>query len=274
MLAMSTDIRVILVKLADRLHNMRTLRFVASAEARRRKAFETMKIYAPIADRLGMSQLCLELETLAFRELHPTAFTEIASVQQRHNYSPELQTMLADMRELWAAAQQHQRQRQQSQQQRRRRRQQRQSQQGRRRRRRWRRRRRGRWSDRGRRAAATGVWSLPSGEPLLRELHVQMTSPYRIWRMCRDGGLRVDQLQLKDFFDVVADRAVGARVLPGARRAPLALPLVRRDARLHLDAQAQPLPVAAHHRHRTDAPAGRRRDPHAADAYARRDAAS
>ena len=53
-LAMSSDIRILLVKLSDRLHNMRTLRYVASASARRRKARETLFIYAPLADRLGM----------------------------------------------------------------------------------------------------------------------------------------------------------------------------------------------------------------------------
>ena len=52
-------------------------------------------------------------------------------------------------------------------------------------------------------SASVDAWSLVPGEPLLRELSIQMTSPYRIWRKCRDGGLRVDQLQLKDFFGVV-----------------------------------------------------------------------
>src|SRR6201993_2275755 len=72
-LAMSEDIRVLLVKLADRLHNMRTLRFVADPEKRRRTARETMEIYCPLAERMGMRALQDELEDLAFAELYPEA---------------------------------------------------------------------------------------------------------------------------------------------------------------------------------------------------------
>ena len=72
-IAMSEDIRVLLVKLADRLHNMRTLRFIADPAKRARIARETMDIYAPLAERIGMHALQVELEDLAFAELNPDA---------------------------------------------------------------------------------------------------------------------------------------------------------------------------------------------------------
>src|SRR5216684_87923 len=73
LLAMVDDVRVVLVKLADRLHNMRTLEFL-SPEKRQRIAQETMDIYAPIAHRLGMGKVRGELEDLSFRFLEPEAF--------------------------------------------------------------------------------------------------------------------------------------------------------------------------------------------------------
>jgi len=76
-LAMSEDIRVLLVKLADRLHNMRTLHFVKDAPKRRRIALETMDIYAPLAERIGMQEMKDELEDLAFAELNPDARSSI-----------------------------------------------------------------------------------------------------------------------------------------------------------------------------------------------------
>jgi RelA/SpoT family (p)ppGpp synthetase len=77
LLAMSGDIRVLLVKLADRLHNMRTLHFIPSAEKRRSIARETMDIYAPLAERIGMYEFMSELQDLAFRELEPEAWDSI-----------------------------------------------------------------------------------------------------------------------------------------------------------------------------------------------------
>ncbi len=70
-LAMSEDIRVLLVKLADRMHNMQTLHYVQSPEKRRRIARETMEIYAPLAERIGMQRFKDELLDLAFGELNP-----------------------------------------------------------------------------------------------------------------------------------------------------------------------------------------------------------
>jgi guanosine-3',5'-bis(diphosphate) 3'-pyrophosphohydrolase len=78
-LAMSTDIRVLLVKLADRLHNMRTLHFIPSSEKRRRIARETMDIYVPLSERMGMQQFKDELEDLAFAQLNPEAYESVQS---------------------------------------------------------------------------------------------------------------------------------------------------------------------------------------------------
>ncbi|AZI35150.1 putative guanosine-3',5'-bis(diphosphate) 3'-pyrophosphohydrolase [Caenibius tardaugens NBRC 16725] len=76
-LAMSEDLRVLLVKLADRLHNMRTLHFIKSEEKRRRIAKETMDIYAPLAERVGMYEYMREMQLLAFEQLEPEAYATI-----------------------------------------------------------------------------------------------------------------------------------------------------------------------------------------------------
>ena len=99
-LAMSKDIRVIIVKLADRLHNMRTL--AALREDRRLfKARETMDVYAPLADRLGMSSIKWELEDLSFFYLEPDAYQRIArmvseSREVRERYLAETIKTLTD----------------------------------------------------------------------------------------------------------------------------------------------------------------------------------
>jgi RelA/SpoT family (p)ppGpp synthetase len=77
LLAMSDDIRVLLVKLADRLHNMRTLHFIANPDKRKRIARETMDIYAPLAERIGMYEFMKEMQTLAFQQLEPDAYASI-----------------------------------------------------------------------------------------------------------------------------------------------------------------------------------------------------
>ncbi len=85
-LAMSADIRVLLVKLADRLHNMQTLNYIKEIDKRRRIALETLEIYAPLAERMGMQQMKDELENLAFAELYPDARE---SIVQRLKYLRE-----------------------------------------------------------------------------------------------------------------------------------------------------------------------------------------
>jgi GTP diphosphokinase / guanosine-3',5'-bis(diphosphate) 3'-diphosphatase len=90
-LAMSNDIRVLLIKLADRLHNMQTLHFIKDPEKRRRIAAETMEIYAPLAERMGMHQLKDELENMAFAELNADAYR---SITQRLSFLREQGTDL------------------------------------------------------------------------------------------------------------------------------------------------------------------------------------
>ena len=76
-LASSRDVRVLLVKLADRLHNMRTLHFIKKEEKRKRIARETMEIYAPLARRIGVYRFAVEMEDLAFRHLNPEAYSAL-----------------------------------------------------------------------------------------------------------------------------------------------------------------------------------------------------
>jgi GTP pyrophosphokinase len=99
-LAMAEDIRVVIIKLADRLHNMRTLDAL-SPEKRRRIAQETMEIYAPLANRLGIWQIKWELEDLAFRHLEPERYRQIARLIQakravRERYIAQVERILKD----------------------------------------------------------------------------------------------------------------------------------------------------------------------------------
>ena len=88
LLAMVSDLRVVLVKLADRLHNVRTLHFL-SRDRQERIARETLEIYAPIANRLGMGKVRAELEDHAFRYLEPQAYQETVSAIESRRHSNE-----------------------------------------------------------------------------------------------------------------------------------------------------------------------------------------
>lgn len=76
-LAVSKDVRVLLVKLCDRLHNMRTLEFHPKQSSRERIARETLEIYAPLARRIGIDKICSELEDLSFQHINPSAYVSI-----------------------------------------------------------------------------------------------------------------------------------------------------------------------------------------------------
>ncbi len=101
-LATTSDIRVLMVKLADRLHNMRTLHFRKKAESRQRTARETMDIYAPLARRVGLYQLAAEMEDLAFEELNPEARRAILYRQEELalENADDLERIRADLKQL------------------------------------------------------------------------------------------------------------------------------------------------------------------------------
>ncbi|MCG7444195.1 RelA/SpoT family protein [Dermabacter vaginalis] len=82
-IAMSRDIRVLLIKLADRLHNARTWKYVSSSSAER-KAKETLEIYAPLAHRLGLNAIKWELENLSFQVLYPKLYNEVVALVAEH----------------------------------------------------------------------------------------------------------------------------------------------------------------------------------------------
>src|SRR6185436_17692914 len=96
-LAMGDDVRVVLIKLADRLHNMRTLNYM-SEEKRKRIAKETLDIFAPLANRLGIWQMKWELEDLGFRYLNPEKYNEIAE-QLDHEKQPDRETQIETIKE-------------------------------------------------------------------------------------------------------------------------------------------------------------------------------
>src|SRR4030095_10470353 len=88
LLAMTDDIRVIMVKFADRLHNMRTLAYL-TADRREAIARETMDIYAPLANRLGMGKIRGELEDLSFSYIAPKSYRELKDLVERKRRSHE-----------------------------------------------------------------------------------------------------------------------------------------------------------------------------------------
>lgn len=105
-MAMADDVRVLLVKLADRLHNMRTLHYISKAEKRQRIARETMDIYAPLAGRIGVQRFREELEDISFRELSSEAHATIAQRLEdlRKNTLSSVLELANVLREKLAAA--------------------------------------------------------------------------------------------------------------------------------------------------------------------------
>ena len=99
-LAMAKDIRVILIKLADRLHNMRTLKY-QKPEAQQRIARETLEIYSPIASRLGISKLKVELDDLSFKYLEPEAYYDLVEkiAQRKSEREKYIQAIVDDVSE-------------------------------------------------------------------------------------------------------------------------------------------------------------------------------
>jgi len=99
-LAMGDDVRVVVIKLADRLHNMRTLSYLP-VDKRQRIALETLEIFAPLANRLGIWQMKWELEDLSFRYVIPDKYKEIAGLvaERRADRQHDMQTITARLRE-------------------------------------------------------------------------------------------------------------------------------------------------------------------------------
>ena len=95
LMAMAKDIRVILIKIADRLHNMRTMDYQTAAK-QRSKSLETMEIYAPIAHRLGMQRAKWELEDLSLQYLDPTGYKEITDTLEKK--MPQLEAFMSSMK--------------------------------------------------------------------------------------------------------------------------------------------------------------------------------
>ena len=106
LLAMSEDLRVLLVKLADRLHNMRTLHFIKSEDKRKRIARETMDIYAPLAERVGMYEYMREMQLLAFEQLEPEGYATITGrlAQIRSQEGGQVDSIALELKQALAEA--------------------------------------------------------------------------------------------------------------------------------------------------------------------------
>lgn len=106
LVAISQDIRVLIVKLVDRLHNMRTLNYIMAPEKRRRIALETLEIYAPLAERIGMNLIKDEIENIAFYNLHPNEYRAI-SMKLEHILSKDqnfVQNTILELRKVFSDA--------------------------------------------------------------------------------------------------------------------------------------------------------------------------
>ena len=210
LLAIAADVRVLLIKLADRLHNMRTLDFMPP-ESRRRTAEETIDIYAPLAGRMGMHEMREELENLAFHELNPDAFQVIserlaALAARNQSVVTEIERQLTK-----------------------------------------------KLADRG----------------IVAEVKGRQKRPYSTWRKMERKSIGFEQLSDLVGYRVLVNSV--ERLLPGARHRAHDLadgPAAVQG--LHLDTEAERLPLAPHHRRRTRQAARRIADPHPRHARDRR----
>ena len=202
---------MLLVKLADRLHNMRTIEFMPTDEQKLRISRETLEIYAPLARRVGLSIFAGELEDLAFKVVNPEAF---AAIEKR------LEELVTDDTSML---------------------------------------------DRIR----SDIETVMLARGVRGELQGRMKRPYSIWRK-----LETKSISFKDLGDVFAYRLIvrrHRRLLSGAGRgAPAMGGAVGQVPRLHLRAEAERIPLAAHDIPRAEQPARRAADPHAGDGSHRR----